>query len=131
MAFSYTPLAGANSPGQGLDYAQATKPQYQFQPTNTQPAIDPTQLVRLYQQFSGAGSGEQSNGGLSGLLGMGGDLMGGSSGAMPAAENGGASYGIGGSLVGGSGEVGGSTYAGSQGSGQWDTLKSIIMSKFQ
>lgn len=69
------------------------------------------QITDMLKKWTGGGSAgasvTPSAGG--GLMGSG--LMGSASGAMPAAANGGASFGLGGSLVGGTGTVGGSTFA--------------------
>lgn len=72
----------------------------------------------MMNQFMNGGSGGGGLGGGMGSLGIGGGgglggsgLIGSSGGAIPAASNGGASFGLGGSLVGGTGQVGGSTFA--------------------
>lgn len=144
MAFSYAPSNNgqqALSFGSGLNYgsAQAQQRSQGAQPTQLeygnqfpaqqqqQSGMDPQQMMKLYQQYqamnggsaSGTGNGLSgllsSNGGSAGLGGSG--LIGSAGGATSAAANGGASYGLGGSLVGGTGTVGGSTFAAGAGSG--------------
>lgn len=137
MAFSYAPSSSVNTQplafGSGLNYGapnnlQAQQQQQQqlnysnqFPAQQQQQTIDPKQLKQMYdiyQQFSGGGS-TMGQGNLSGLLsssggsgGLGGSgLIGSAGGATSAAGNGGASFGLGGSLVGGTGEVGSSTFA--------------------
>lgn len=86
--------------------------------------FNPMQLLETYKKFAGTGSTNYGSD-LSGLLsqgsgsaGLGGSgLIGSAGGATSAASTGGASYGLGGSLVGGSGTVGGSTFAAGAGGG--------------
>lgn len=138
MAFEYAPAQLAQ--GQGLNYGQlqdlrsAPQPQQQInyggqgqQPQAQGP--DLMQLMRLYKETGGDGGG-----GLAGLIGM----FGGQS--SPTPSDNGASFGIGGSLVGGTGEVGSSSFAPSTKSsfpstisdaqssgGMWGSLANIIM----
>lgn len=75
---------------------------------------------QMMQKFMGSGSAGGSSGLAGGMGSAGGGLggsglIGSSSGAMSAGANGGASFGLGGSLVGGSGTVGGSTFAAGSG----------------
>lgn len=100
-----------------VDYGSGDMQQQQ-----NQQSIDPQVVAKLMQQFmgssgsSGASSSLLSQG--SGSAGLGGSgLIGSAGGATSAASSGGASYGLGGSLVGGSGTVGGSTFAGSSAGG--------------
>jgi len=144
MAFNYTPASGinqqqlgfgsplvygaplssqaANAQRQQVDYSSLNQQQQQGQ----QQGMDPMQMLKMYQQFKGMNAGSTGGGnGLSGLLSTGGGeaglggsgLIGSASGATSAASTGGASYGLGGSLVGGTGTVGGSTFAAGAGSG--------------
>lgn len=142
MAFSYQTQSGQQAQGinygQGLTYApmndqnrQAISQSIQQQPQQQSGGgLDLMQLLKMYQQTGG-----DQGGGLAGLAGMLG--FGGSS---PTPSDNGASYGLGGSLVGGTGEVGGSTFAPSTGSsfpstisdaksagGMWGSLANIIM----
>ena len=136
MAFSYVPASGPHQSefGSGINYGQPQQIQRTEQPQldysnqfpaqqQQQPGLDPQMLMKLAQQFNGAGS--TSQGGLSGLLGQGSGsaglggsgLIGSSAGATSAASTGGAGFGLGGSLVGGTGTVGGSTFAAGSGAG--------------
>lgn len=131
MAFSYAPTGNQANPGLNFDQSSPQQSQalntgqpYQPQQSGRQQSIDPVQLMKLYQQFHG-GSSSEPGGGLSGMLGQGSGsaglggsgLIGSAGGATSAAETGGASYGLGGSLVGGTGAVGGSTFAAGAGEG--------------
>lgn len=146
MAFNYAPSSNVGAQplsfGSGINYgthqapqrsnvAQQTQLDYQNQfPAQQQGGgksqqLDPQTLMKLMDQFkarqAASGSGDtgffgslNSGSGSAGLGGSG--LIGSAGGATSAAANGGASYGLGGSLVGGTGTVGGSTFAAGSGS---------------
>ena len=102
-------------------YEQAQQYQTAQQPEQQQPRINPMQAFRAYDKLSGlwgnTGAAAAANpallstagGSAAGLGGSG--LIGSAGGATSAAATQGAGYGLGGSLVGGTGTVGGSTYA--------------------
>lgn len=147
MAFNYAPSSNVGTQplsfGSGINYgtpqapqrssvAQQTQLDYQNQfPAQQQNGgksqqLDPQTLMKLMDQFkarqAASGSGDtgffgslNSGSGQAGLGGSG--LIGSAGGATSAAANGGASYGLGGSLVGGTGAVGGSTFAAGSGTG--------------
>lgn len=105
-------------------YEQAQQYQTAQQPQQQQPRISPMQAYKAYDKLSGLWSGGgataaanpallSAGGGAAGLGGSG--LIGSAGGATSAAATQGAGYGLGGSLVGGTGTVGGSTFAGSAG----------------
>lgn len=138
MGFNYSPNAAPPAQGIKSSPMSFSTPNYgQGQQSNTgqldysnqfpaeqqkKNSIDPQVVAKLLQQFMGSPGSDGATSGLlsqgSGSTGLGGSgLIGGAGGAMSAADTGGASYGLGGSLVGGSGEVGGSTFASGAGSG--------------
>ena len=116
LNYGSLPRADVNYAPQGLDYGSGAQQQQ-----GQQQGLDPSQMMQMYQQFAGSGSSAAgSQGGLSGLLGTSGSgsaglggsgLIGSAGGAASASSTGGAGFGLGGSLVGGSGTVGGSTFA--------------------
>lgn len=144
MAFNYAPSSNIGqqslSFGSGINYGTPQAPQRsnfgqqtQLDYSNQFPAqqdgrksqqLDTQTLMKLMDQFkaSQASSGDTGFSGFlssgSGQTGLGGSgLIGSAGGATSAGANGGASYGLGGSLVGGNGTVGGSTFAAGSGSG--------------
>lgn len=117
MAFTYNPTPQQRPMNV---YEQAQQYQTAQQPEQQQPRINPMQAFRAYDKLSGLWSGGGATAAANpallsagtGAAGLGGSgLIGSAGGATSAAATQGAGYGLGGSLVGGTGTVGGSTFA--------------------